>query len=125
MARPKLQAAARKLAASLETERKDEADEIGAGVRTIAKEIVGDVEPGSLYWRAPLQYIAEQIGPRLAREHKLEDVNLDELRAYLLVGFNEYVVALAGEFDPEHFKAWTAAMIAGERERAAGLSPDS
>jgi AAA+ superfamily predicted ATPase len=118
LARPRLNAAARKLAGAIEQQRGDEADQVGAGVRAVAKEIVGEVEPGSLYWRAPLQYIAEQMAPRIVKHHELEGVALDDLRAYLLAGINEYVIALAGEFDREHFEAWIAAMIAAERDRA-------
>lgn len=116
--RPRLAAAARKLAASMEAERSDEADQVAAGVRAVAKEIVNLIEPGSLYWRAPFQYVAEQMAPRIAKQHELPAAKLDELRAYLLAGINEYVVTLAGEFDPEHFEAWSAAMIAAERERS-------
>lgn len=112
--KPRLGAAARKLAAKLEAQHADEADIVGVGVRSTAKQIAVEVEPGSLYWRAPLQYVAEQMAPRIAKEHAIPDGVLDELRAYLLAGFNEYVIALAGEFDPDHFGAWMAAMLARE-----------
>jgi hypothetical protein len=115
--RPRLQAAARKLAASMEAQRADEADVVAVGVRATAKEIMAVIEPGSLYWRAPLQYVCEQMAPRVAKQYGLPDDALDELRAYLMAGLQEYMVALVGEFDREHFEAWSAAMIAAEQRR--------
>lgn len=115
MARSRLSIAARKLAASMEAERADEADVVAVGVRAVAKEIMAEIEPGALYWRAPLQYICEQAAPRVAKQFEIPDAKLDELRAYLLAGMNEYLIALMGEFDPKHFEAWSLAMIAAER----------
>jgi hypothetical protein len=119
VARTRIQAAARKVAARLEAERADEADVVAVGVRATAKEIMGLVEPGALYWRAPLQYVIEQAAPRVATQYSVPADKLDELRAYLLSGLNEFVIALMGDFDREHFEAWSAAMIAAERGDAA------
>lgn len=118
MARTRLQAAARKLAATMELERRDEADVVADGVRAVAREIASQVEPGSLYWRAPFQYTVEQMAPRIVAEHKLPEEAIDTVAAYVLAAFNEYVIALVGEFDQEHFAAWSAAMIAAEQHRS-------
>lgn len=117
--RPRLQAAARKLAAKMETQHTDEADVVAVGVRAVAKEIMDQIEPGALYWRAPIQYVCEQAAPRVAGKFDVPDAKLDELRAYLMAGMQEYIVALVGEFDREHFEAWSAAMLAAEREAPA------
>lgn len=114
MARSRIPAAARKLAVALERRQLDEADTVAVGVRAVAKEIAAQIEPGALYWRAPLQYICEQAAPRVAKEYGIPDAKLDELRAYLLAGLNEYWVTLVGELDRTHFEAWIAAMIAAE-----------
>ena len=89
---------------------RDETAEIAAGVRAVAREIAPIVESGALYWRAPLQFVAEQMSGRVCRQHGLAEGRADDVAAYLLAGLNEYVVALAGEFDAEHFEAWTAAV---------------
>lgn len=112
--RKRMAAAARKIAARADGARIDEATAIGVGVRAVAREIVNEVEPGALYWRAPLQYVAEQMAPRVAKAHSVPDSHLDDLRAYLLAGLNEYVIALAGEFDAEHFARWVEAIVARE-----------
>jgi hypothetical protein len=109
-------AAARKIAAAADRAQVDEATKVGVGVRAVARQIVAEIEPGSLYWRAPLQYVCEQMAPRVAKQHGIPDAALDDLRAYLLAGLNEYVIALAGDFDGEHFRAWAAAMQAREHE---------
>lgn len=117
--RSRVTAAARKLAAAAEARNADEADVVGVGVRAVAKQIMAEVEPGALYWRAPLQYVAEQAAPRVAKEFTIPAERMDELRAYLLAGMNEYLIALMGEFDPAHFEAWSMAMLdAEERARA-------
>lgn len=112
--RKRMAAAARKLAAAAEGARAGEADTVGIGVRAVGRQIASEVEPGSLYWRAPLQYAAEQMAPRILKEHGLPDSALEDLRTYLLAALNEYVIALAGEFDAQHFAAWSAALRARE-----------
>lgn len=102
----------------MEEQRLDEADVVAVGVRATAKEIVADVEPGALYWRAPLQYVCEQAAPRVAKQYEIPEEAIDELRAYLMAGMQEYLIALMGEFDREHFEAWAAAMLASEQRRA-------
>lgn len=87
----------------------DEADAVAVGVRHVAKDLVVLVKPGSLYWAAPLQYVCEQMAPRVCAEHGVDPDLVSEVAGYLLAGMNEYVVSLVGEFDVEHFKAWTAA----------------
>jgi hypothetical protein len=115
--RQRLGIAARKIAAAAEARNADEADVVGVGVRAVAKQIMAEVEPGALYWRAPMQYIAEQAAPRVAKHFNVPDAKLDELRAYLLSGMNEYLIALMGDFDAAHFETWVAAMVAAEQER--------
>jgi len=118
MARTRLPAAARKLAIAVTQQQLDEADTVAVGVRAVAKEIAAQIEPGALYWRAPIQYVCEQAAPRVAGKFDVPDAKLDELRAYLMAGMQEYIVALVGEFDREHFEAWSAAMLAAERGEA-------
>lgn len=112
--RRRIAAAARKIAAAAEDAHIGEADQVALGVRAVAKEIAGVVEPGALYWRAPLQYVCEQAAPRVAKEFGLPDDARDELSAYLMSGMQEFLVALMGEFDRDHFAAWVAAMLATE-----------
>lgn len=112
--RVRIAAAARKLAAAADAREVTEADTIGAGVRAVAMQIVSEIEPGALYWRAPLQYVCEQMAPRVAKEHGIPESQVDDLAAYLLAGINEYVVTLAGEFDTDHFVAWAGAEAARE-----------
>jgi hypothetical protein len=107
--RERIRAAARKLVERQLAATADEAAEIGAGVQAVATEITGHVEPGALYWRAPFQFVCEQMAPRIARAHELPDEAADHVALYLLAALNEYVVALAGEFDRGHFVAWAAA----------------
>lgn len=112
--RKRVAAAARKVAAAADGQRLDEADRIGIGVRDVVRQITPQIEPGSAYWRGPLQYVCEQMAPRVAKQHGIPDAALDDLRAYLLAGVNEYVIALAGDFDAEHFRAWSVALQARE-----------
>lgn len=95
----------------------DEADLVGVGVRAVAKEIVGEIEPGALYWRAPFQYVVEQAAPRIAKQFGVPEALMDELRAYLLAGLNEYLIALVGDLDVEHFENWRLAALAAEHDR--------
>lgn len=105
MARTRVSAAARK-------RRAEEEHRIASGVYAVAKEIAPLVREGSLYWAAPLQYITEQMAPRVCAEHGVPLTNVDNVAGYLLAALNEYVVALVGEFDVAHFEQWIAAQDA-------------
>lgn len=110
MARRRISAAKRKAAVILLKDSASEADMIAAGVRLVAGEIAPLVKQGALYWTAPLQYVVEQMAPRVCREHGLELDRVEDVAGYLNAAFQEYVVALVGEFDVDHFEVWTAAM---------------
>lgn len=107
--RQRIGQAARKIAQQIEAQRADESSTIGMGVQAVAREIVGEVEAGSLYWRAPLTYVAEQIAPRVARSHGVSESDLVDLTVYLLSGLQEFLVSMVADFDAQHFAAWTEA----------------
>lgn len=121
MARNRVRAAARKAAAAavetLRAENLDEVEEVVLGVRQTALQVQPFVKAGSLYWTAPLQYVIEQMAPRVCKAHNVPIERVEDVAAYLLSAMNEYVVALVGEFDVEHFEGWTAAL---ERQEGAG-----
>lgn len=106
MARERVRAAARKLEARA---RHDEARQIAAGVYGVAVLIRDEVPLGSLWFTAPCQFVAEQMAVRLADRHDIAGERVDDLAAYTLSGLQEYVVAFAGDFDMQHFEAWSAA----------------
>lgn len=115
MARRRIRAAQRKAEemvtrlARERTQREHEPAVIADGVRAVAEEIAPMVKPGSLYWTAPFQYVIEQMAPRVCVAHGLDPERVDDVAGYLLAALNEFAVALVGEFDLEHFEAWTAA----------------
>lgn len=128
MARKRVRAAARKLAALTAAQEGLErrvpvsgraaVDEIAAGVRRTGLAIVDLAQPGALWWLAPLQYIAEQMSVRVCASHDLDPGERDDVAAYLLAGLQEFVHALAADFDPVHFRAWTAAIVEREQRSA-------
>lgn len=97
-----------------------EAEQIGAAVSMVGAEIAAVVPRGSLYWMAPIQFVVEQMAPRVCRQHGVPLEQADNVAAYLMAGMNEYVVALASEFDVGHFEAWTAALA--HREAGGAVS---
>lgn len=109
MARSRVRQAVRKAAARALAQPPTEAREIAAGVFHVAEAIAPLVKPGALYWSAPIQYVCEQMAARVVRAHGLEPAELENVAGYLTAGVNEYIVALVGEFDNEHFRAWIAA----------------
>lgn len=84
-------------------------DVVAVGVRQVARDIAGEVPEGALWWRAPLQFVAEQMAVRVCKARRIPEGRRDDMAAYLLSGVSEFVVALASDFDEEHFEAWTAA----------------
>lgn len=102
MARNRLRAAARKVGVG-------RSEEIAFGVLAVAREVSPHLDPGALYWVAPFTYVAEQMAPRVCAAHDVPPAQAEDVAAYLLAALNEYVVALVGEFDIEHYEAWTAA----------------
>jgi hypothetical protein len=112
VARKRVAAAHRKLLERAVARDRSIADQVADGVRAVGHTIGPHVMPGSLWWQAPLQYVAEQMAPRVCAARGVELGRQDEVAAYLLAGLNEYVVALADGFDVEHFELWTAAIVA-------------
>lgn len=121
----RLRAAARKEAArALEAiaSTGDQVEQVVAGVRVTAALIVDVVPPGSLWWSAPLQFIAEQASVRVCKHYEIPMDRVDDVAAYLLGGLQEYMHAMIGEFDMQHFETWVAALTARE-EGGAGREP--
>lgn len=117
MARTRVRAVARKAALLASKQQLTEADVVAVGVRAVAREIAPLVKPGALYWTAPLQYVVEQMAPRVCAEHGVDASRAGDVAGYLLAGMNEYIVALVGEFDIGQFEAWTAAAERQEAKR--------
>lgn len=109
MARERMRAAARKALARAASVQEGESHDVARGVFATAQQIAPMVKPGSLYWTAPVQYVCEQMAPRVCKAHSLPLSMADDVAGYLLAGMNEYIVSLVGEFDAEHFEAWIAA----------------
>jgi len=108
-ARKALQRQAARQATEVLTRPDERADLVAAGVRSTAVLIADLVVPGSLWWVAPLQFVCEQMSVRVCHQHGLPPERRDDVATYLMAALQEYVHALAGEFDPEHFEAWIAA----------------
>lgn len=115
--RQRVRAAVRKAAERTLAVERSEAQEVAGGVLAVAQEIAPLVKPGSLYWTAPFQYVCEQMAPRVCAAHGLAGERREDVATYLLAGMNEYVVALVGEFNREHFEAWIAAADTQEVSR--------
>lgn len=82
---------------------------IGDGVRLVAEQIEEVADPRLLAVIAPLQFVAETSAVGVCRQHGVPLERFEDVAAYLLAALQEYVVALVGEFDVEHFEAWIAA----------------
>lgn len=108
------QAAKRAAAAALVEVSADAAAEVAAGVLRVGRSIQANIPPGMLYWQAPFQFVAEEMALHVCRQYEIPIERRDEVAAYLLAGFHEYVVALVEGFDGEHFELWTAAQAARE-----------
>lgn len=109
MARQRVRAVVRKAAAAVAREPAVDAQEIARGVFAVTRDIAPHVKPGALYWQGPLQFVCEQMAGRVVRQYGLPAAERENVAGYLLAGLNEYVVALVGEFDRDHFAAWIAA----------------
>lgn len=86
-----------------------EADHIGVRVGELAKQAAPAAAPGMLQYLAPLMFVAERATIGVLKLHKLPADRGEDVEQYLLAALQEYVVAVAGEFDVNHFEAWTAA----------------
>lgn len=111
MARRRSRAAARKRFSN-------DANGIGLGVRNVAAEIAATVTPAALWWTAPLMYVAEGMAAKAVETGRAPADRVEDLSVYFMAGLQEIVHAAFGEFDPEHFAAWLAALE--EREGASG-----
>lgn len=112
MARQRVRQAVRKAAFAIERRQVGEADVVAVGVRNVALELAPLAKAGSLYWLAPTQYVAEQMAPRVCEQYNLALERRDDVASYLMVAMQEFITALVGELDLEHFEAWVAAQNA-------------
>jgi hypothetical protein len=113
----RVRAASRKLAENAAAARMSDADRVGLGVRQVARDLASAVIDGTLWWMAPLTYVAEQAAPRVCRQHGIDPARAEDVAAYLLNGLSELLVAMVGEFDVEHFERAVAGDAAGEQSQ--------